>query len=59
MGYKREREKQFALFSDVVIHRYKFSNRPFCISSSRDQLSVKTKTVRVCTILLARAERAY
>ena len=46
----REREKQFALFSDVVIHRYKFSNRPFCISSSRDQLSVKTKTVRVCTI---------
>lgn len=29
---EREREKQFALFPDVVIHRYKFSNRPFCIS---------------------------
>lgn len=28
----REREEQFALFSDVVIHRYKFSNRPFCVS---------------------------
>lgn len=29
---EREREEQFALFSEVVIHRYKFSNRPFCIS---------------------------
>ena len=27
----REREEQFALFSDVVIHRYKFSNRPFAL----------------------------
>ena len=34
-------------------------NRPFCISWSRDQLSISTKTVRFWKNLLARAERAY
>ena len=35
------------------------NNQAFCISWSRDQLSVSTKTVRFWNILLERAERAY
>ena len=43
----------------LVILNVSSNNQAFCISWSRDQLPVSTKTVRFWKILFERAERAY
>ena len=62
--YKRFKDVECAYKNTGSSHLKRFETEnakqwAFCISWSRDQLSVNTKTVRFWKILLARAVGAY